>query len=370
MLKIDKIDITPVQIKLKEPFVISKGPLYYAKNTIVKIYAEGIYGVGECCPYRTIHGETQEGTVAAGKDLASLLLGKSAYEIKANMAILDKALAGNASIKAAFDMALYDLVCKSLGLPLFRFLGGDAHKVIKTDMTVSLLEADRMAAKARAFVDDGFEILKVKLGKRPAMEDVKRIAAIREEIGFDIPIRIDANQGWNLHEATLALTALEEYNIQYCEAPLKAGRYDDMQLLRNRTSIPLMGDETVFTHVDAHQAIAQGCIDWINIKLGKSGGIHHAMKIAAIAEGADMYCQVGSFSETRLGITALTHFAMAWDNVIEYDLDSPLMQSEDPVIGGMIYHNDWTVSVDESPGHGADFDANFLARFETITISS
>ena len=107
-LLISKIEIIPIKIKLTEPFVISKGPLTHARNTIVKIYSkDGLYGVGECCPYRTIHGETQQGTVAAGKDLAHLLIGKEASEIAACIQIIDKALAGNASIKCAFDMALY-----------------------------------------------------------------------------------------------------------------------------------------------------------------------------------------------------------------------------------------------------------------------
>ena len=130
-----------------------------------------------------------------------------------------------------------------------------------------------------------------------------------------------------------------------------------------------MGDESVFSHQDAYRMLASDCISLINIKLGKSGGICHAMKIAAIAQASGVFCQVGSFSETRVGITALTHFSMAWDNIIYYDLDSPLMQSEDPVIGGMTYHPDWHVTVTEEPGHGADFDPVFLNKFETIKVS-
>ena len=92
------------------------------------------------------------------------------------------------------------------------------------------------------------------------------------------------------------------------------------------------------------------------------------MKIASIAEGAGVYCQVGSFSETRLGITALVHFSKVWPGIIHFDLDSPLMQSEDPVEGGMVYHKDWSVTVSDAPGHGADFDPEFLKRFETFTV--
>lgn len=367
-MKIDRIEIIPIQIMLTEPFVISKGPLTHARNTIVRIYTnDGNHGVGECCPYRTIHGETQQGTVAAGKDLAELLIGEDAREIRRIVKKIDKALAGNASIKAAFDMALYDLNAKAVGLPLYRYLQGDNDKKIYTDMTVSLLGKSVMAKKARKFVDDGFPVLKVKLGEN-AVDDIDRIIAIRKEIGMEMDIRIDANQGWNYYEAIKALDGMAAMNIQHCEAPLPAGDFIGREKLRTESTIPIMGDESVFSHQDAYRNLAIDAIDLINIKLGKSGGISHAMKIASIAQAAGVYCQVGSFSETRLGITALTHFAKAWDNIIYYDLDSPLMQSEDPVQGGMVYHKDWEVTVDDTPGIGADFDPVFLERFEKVVV--
>jgi len=367
-MQIDRIEIIPIQIKLTEPFVISKGPLTHARNTIVRIYTkDGNIGVGECCPYRTIHGETQQGTVAAGKDLAELLIGEDAREIRKIVKKIDKALAGNASIKAAFDMALYDLNAKAVSLPLYRYLQGDNDKKIYTDMTVSLLEKSVMAKKARKFVDDGFPVLKVKLGTN-ALDDIERIIAIRQEIGMDKDIRIDANQGWNYYEAIKALNGMAALNVQHCEAPLPAGDFIGREKLRAESPIPIMGDESVFSHQDAYRNLAIDAIDLINIKLGKSGGISHAMKIASIAQAAGVYCQVGSFSETRLGITALTHFSKAWDNIIYYDLDSPLMQSEDPVVGGMVYHKDWEVTVDETPGIGADFDSVFLDRFERVVV--
>ena len=367
-MQIDRIEIIPIQIKLTEPFVISKGPLTHARNTIVRIYTnDGNIGVGECCPYRTIHGETQQGTVAAGKDLAELLIGEDAREIRKIVKKIDKALAGNASIKAAFDMALYDLNAKAVSLPLYRYLQGDNDKKIYTDMTVSLLEKSVMAKKARKFVDDGFPVLKVKLGTN-ALDDIERIIAIRQEIGMDKDIRIDANQGWNYYEAIKALNGMAALNVQHCEAPLPAGDFIGREKLRAESPIPIMGDESVFSHQDAYRNLSIDAIDLINIKLGKSGGISHAMKIASIAQAAGVYCQVGSFSETRLGITALTHFSKAWDNIIYYDLDSPLMQSEDPVLGGMVYHKDWEVTVDDTPGIGADFDPVFLDRFERVVV--
>ena len=265
-------------------------------------------------------------------------------------------------------MALYDLNAKLVDQPLYQYLNGDPDKEIYTDMTVSLLALDKMVEKAQTFVADGFPILKIKLGECPSTKDVDRIKAIRRAIGDEIPLRIDANQGWKYSEALRALQGMRDLHIEHCEAPIFCGDLLHLQRLRDISPIPIMGDESVFSHKDAFQTLAMGCIDLINIKLGKSGGIHHAMKIAGIAEAYGVYCQVGSFSESRLGITALTHFSMAWDNIIYFDLDSPLMQSEDPIIGGMTYNDNWKVAVSDASGIGADYDSAFLQQFETISI--
>ena len=365
---IRKIEIIPIQIELNEPFVISKGPLTHASITIVKIFIDDeTYGVGECCPYRTIHGETQMGSVAAAKDLAHLLIGHDATEIRRLIVKMDKSLAGNASIKGAYDMALYDLNAKLVEQPLFQYLNGSNDKDIYTDMTVSLLSKDKMIEKALKFQSDGFPVLKVKLGDT-ADRDIDRIKGIREAVGIDLPLRIDANQGWNYTQALKALNEMYPYDIEHCEAPIYCGNLIHLNDLREKSPIPIMADEAVFTHKDAFQVLARGCADLINIKLGKSGGICHAMKIASIAEAFGVDCQVGSFSESRLGITALVHFSLAWDHIKFFDLDSPLMHSEDPIIGGMEYHKDWKVTVTDTPGIGADYDTTFLKNFDSVVI--
>ncbi|MBK9257188.1 MAG: dipeptide epimerase [Saprospiraceae bacterium] len=368
--KITKIEIIPIEIKLNEPFVISKGALTHARNTVIKIYSDtGHYGVGECCPYRSIHGETQTGTVAFAKELAKILIGSNPREIHRHVALMDKLIVGNASVKCAFDMALYDLVSKMDELPLYAFLKGDRDKKIYTDNTVSLLSKEKMVEKAIKFKEMGFPVLKVKLGERGVTKDVERMQAIRAAVGDELPLRIDANQGWNYLDAKRTVEAMKDLNIEHCEEPVLAGNTVDQVRLTAESPIPIMADESVFNHKDAYKILSQQAAHLINIKLGKSGGICNAMKIAAIAQAADVYCQTGSFSESRLGISALVHFDMAWDNIIFHDLDSPLMLSEDPVMGGMEYHKDWEVTVSDAHGHGADFDPVFLKRFENIVIN-
>lgn len=362
--RIEKIEIIPLQIELNEPFVISKGPLTFATITVIKIFTKEGYGIGECCPYRTIHGETIGGTIAAAEKIAADLIGHDATQIHKLVHIMDRNITANASIKGAFDMALYDLNAKLVGLPLYKYLNGDADKIMYTDMTVSLLDLDQMVEKALKYKEDGFPVLKIKLGKRPSENDVERMKAIRSAVGDNLPLRIDANQGWNYIEAKRALHGMADLDIEHCEAPIHASNFIDLKKLRDESPIAIMGDESVFTHQDAYRMLAHGCIDLINIKIGKSGGICNAMKIASIAEAAGVYCQVGSFSESRLGITALAHFSMVWDNIIHFDMDSPLMHSHDPIQGGMVYHDDWRVTVTEAPGIGADYDSDFLKSFE------
>ncbi|MDF1698519.1 MAG: dipeptide epimerase [Saprospiraceae bacterium] len=368
-LKIDRIEIYPTRIKLIEPFVISVGAITHARNTVVKIIlTDGRYGIGECCPYRSIHGETMEGQMAIAQDIAKNLIGLDPRTSKRHLHMMNKVMKNNASIKAAFDMALYDLNAKIAELPLYIFLGGDNKKEIFTDNTVSLLEADKMVDKALQFKDLGFPVLKVKLGEQPSKKDVERITSIRKAVGDTLPLRVDANQGWNFYDAKYALNAMKDLNIEHCEEPIAAANIRDQKRLTEWSTIPIMADEAVFNHHDAYRILAENAADLINIKLGKTGGIENAMKVASICEAAGVYCQVGSFSESRLGISALVHFDLAWDNIIYHDLDSPLMMSEDPIIGGLSYSDKWQVTVDDSPGHGADYDPSFLKMFECVAV--
>ncbi len=368
--KIARIEVIPIQIELNEPFSISVGSISYAQNTVVKIYLNnGVFGTGECGRFRSIHAETPQGVFESGKFLAPLLVQQDATNIRHCVSILDSNFVGNASIKCAFDMALYDLNAKLLDIPLHRFLHGKHDRPIFTDMTIGLLDIDQMVEKAKAYKQKGFPALKVKLGDRDWKKDIERIKAIRQAVGYEIPIRLDANQGWNYSQAKSVLKALENENIQYCEAPIPAANFADLKRLTATSPIPIMGDESIFSHHDAYYMLAHNCIDLVNIKLGKSGGIYHAMQIASVAAAAGVDCQVGCFAETRLGISALVHFASAWPHIIYHDLDSPLMHKEDPVVGGLVYKDDWSVAISDTPGHGAQFIDSFLQQFDGFECS-
>ena len=271
-------------------------------------------------------------------------------------------------MKSAFDMALYDLLAQRAGMPLYKLLGGSNTREIHTDMTISIGEPAKVAGDALEFKNAGFPAIKVKLGTT-SREDVARIRAIREAVGPDYPIRIDANQGWDTITAIETLKALEPFGIEHCEEPVPHWNNRELVRVRESSPIPIMADESVFDHHDAFRLAHIGACDYFNIKFSKSGGINNALKILAIAESAGIKCQVGCMSESRFALTALMHLVQARENIVHFDMDSSLMLSEDPVIGGIQYCGNGKWVLGEEPGIGAAFDEAYLESMERTSIT-
>ncbi|MGG7036668.1 MAG: mandelate racemase/muconate lactonizing enzyme family protein [Flavobacterium sp.] len=361
-MRITQIEIYKSPIKLKEPFVISLGLVDYAQNVIVIIRTDkGISGFGECSPFMTINGESMDTCFIVGQYLAKVLKGKNPLNIEECSQAMDTVIYSNTSIKSAFDIALYDIASQNANLPLFRFLSGDNKKILITDYTVSIGDPNKMASDAQKIIDNGFQVIKVKLGESKD-KDVERIRRIRETVGAIIPIRIDANQGWDTEEAIQTLIALEPYNIQHCEEPISRWNFMELSKVKKQSPIPIMADESCCDHHDAKRLVHLSSCDLFNVKLGKSAGIFKARKIIQIAEQAGIKIQVGGFLESRLGFTAAAHLALTSYNIIYCDFDTPLMFVEDPVVGGITYDKKGIVTVPDTPGLGATIDYNYLQR--------
>ncbi len=367
-LQIEKIGIYKLIIPLKEPFVISLGPQYNAESIIITIKTEnGSTGFGECSPYMSINGESLDTCFIVAQYLAKVLKEKNALDIEECVTAMDKTIYGNHSIKSAFDIALYDVASQHAGVPLYEFLGGKNNKTLSTDYTVSLGDAKQMAQDAAKHKTEGFPVIKVKLGESKH-KDAERIHLIREAVGYEIPLRIDANQGWDYKTAIKVLRELKRYNIQYCEEPI--ARWDFMRLgkVKKKSPIPIMADESCCDHHDAKRLIDLKACDMFNIKLGKCGGIFDALKIILLAEKAKMKMQVGGFMESRLGMTAFAHLALCSNNILYCDFDTPLMFTEDPVSGGITYHENGVVQVPETNGLGAWIEEERLKKMEHMII--
>lgn len=367
-LTIDRIQLFKLSIPLKEPFITSLGVDESAENVVVKIMTkEGLTGFGECSPYMPINGESQDTCFIVGQYFAKALKGMNPLELQDCINLMDKIIYGNSSIKSAFDMALYDIASQNSGLPLYRFLGAENNKTIVTDYTVSIGDPEKMAADALKIKNQGYPAIKVKLGK-DGPTDVERIRAIRKAVGPEIPLRIDANQGWKVKEAIETLNALAEFNIQHCEEPIARWKYMKLAKVKKNSPIPIMADESCSDEHDAERLIELGACDYFNIKLGKAGGIYKGLKIVDLAEKAGIHLQVGAFVESRLAMTAFAHFSLCSSMIQHYDFDTALMFKEDPVRGGIIYKENGVVQIPETPGLGASIEDSWLEKMESIVL--
>lgn len=363
---ITKIEIYKLNLRLAAPYRIALGLIETADNLLVRLHtADGLYGLGEGSPISYIAGETQAIGFAAAASFARLLIGKDATEIETCLREMDAFLTHNHTAKSAFDMALYDVLGKRAGLPLYALLGG-ARRALETDWTIGIDAPDAMAQRAVDIQAKGFSAMKLKLGTREA-EDVARVRAVRTAIGPEPWLRLDANQGWEAAEALRILQALAPYRVQYCEQPIAHWNEAGLRRLRHASPIPIVADESLFTPQDAFRLARAEACDYFNIKLSKAGGLHAALKINAIAEAAGIRCLLGSMNETRLGLTAAAHLASARSNIAFTDLDTAFFHAEDPVSGGIHYTGNQIV-VPDAPGLGADIPADVLRALESVSL--
>ena len=357
-VKLTEIALGFVDIPLRTPFKTALRTVDRIHDIVVRVTGEnGQVGYGEAPPTAVITGETLPSIEAAIRDyLAPALLGTDLEDPAETQRRMDKAIAKNTSAKAALDVAIYDLRARVLGLPLFRLLGQNAPDQVKTvldtDLTISVNDPDTMAADAAAAVARGFRILKVKVGKGGA-EDVARLRAIRKQIGPDITLRVDANQGWTPQEAVRTISLMEDAGLgmELVEQPVSCHDFRGLQYVTAHTATPILADESVFSPEDAERIIAEHAADLINIKLMKTGGIYEALRICSLAERSGVKCMMGCMLESAVSVSGAAHLAAARSVINLCDLDGPSLCAENPYTGGPVYEES-RIFLPETPGIG------------------
>lgn len=352
-MKITEIRTGEIKIPLARPFKTALRTVERVEDIVVRITAEnGMMGYGEAPPTAVITGDTKGSVVCAiGEFIAPALLGMDILSLDEVMERLDRSIVGNPSAKAAVDMALYDLWGKVLGKPLYQLLGG-YRRSFETDITISVNPIPQMVEDSLAAVKEGYSILKVKVGKE-GMADIPRVAAIREAVGKDVKIRVDANQGWNVKDSIRIISAMEDagLDIELVEQPVPAHDIDGMAKITQAVYTPILADESVFSPLDALEIVRRGAADLVNIKLMKTGGIHQAIKICDIASLYGVECMMGCMLESKLAVSAAAHLAAAKGIVTRADLDGPSLCSFDPYEGGPDYQGS-AVRMNDLPGIG------------------
>lgn len=353
IIKIKEIKIGTVSIPLKRPFKTALRQVHSAEDVIVKVIADtGEVGYGNAPPTSVITGDSQDSIISAiRRTIGPKLIGMDVDNLEEIMTTIDTAMLHNSSAKAALDIAVHDLFGKRHGLPLYKLFGG-YRSVMTTDLTISVNAPEEMVEDCREALAAGYTALKIKVGTDAAL-DLKRVQAIRAAVGYDVKLRLDANQGWTPKEAVRTIRRLEDsgLDIELIEQPVKAHDFAGLKYVTDHVETDIMADEAAFGPYEVFQLLAMAACDLINIKLMKAGGLHNAIKIAHLAETVGIQCMMGCMLESKVGITAAASMAAAKKIVTRSDLDAAVLLADDPVVGGVSFAGDRLI-IPDAPGLG------------------
>lgn len=322
------------EVPLARPYTIAAYTVSEVSLFFVRLEAaDGTIGLGSASPGPEVTGESREacGEALAG-DLLKSLEGEDLRHLHHLTGRVAAAQATTPAACAALDMALYDLFARHLGVPLVDFLGGSRRPLL-TSVTLGILDVQETLEEADHYLGQGFGCLKVKIGHDVEV-DLERLERLRERYPR-VPIRVDANRGYDL-EATRRLgAAVERLGLELVEQPMPPASIDALRTLSAEERRVLTADESLVREADAIDLLRapRPCGIW-NIKLMKCGGITPARRIAAVAETAGIDLMWGCMDESCISIAAALHTACASPATRYLDLDGSFELSRDPAQGG------------------------------------
>lgn len=338
-MKITNIEAWEVKMKLREPYTIAYDTFTMADNVFLRIETDkGITGYGCAAPDPEVTGDSADTVLEAYESVIKPgLKGSDPLRAAFLLSRLREPLKARPSARAMVDMALYDILGKAAGLPLYKILGG-FRRHIKTSITIGILPLEETVQKAGAFIKQGFKSLKLK-GGSDVESDIERVLKVREAVGKSIELRFDANQGYTVEDALRFFESTRSAKVELIEQPTPRGEPDLLKRVTRGISIPIMADESMMNLRDAFRLARRDIVDMVNIKLMKCGGIYEALHINSVAHAAGMDVMVGCMDEAAVSIAAGLHFALARPNVAYADLDGHLDLMDDPSAGAVILKN-------------------------------
>ncbi|WZL72308.1 enolase C-terminal domain-like protein [Clostridiaceae bacterium 35-E11] len=359
---IKDIEVKVIELPLKKQWKIS---LYAAKtraHAILKITTEDcIIGYGESSPSPAFMGETGYTVkLVVDKYLKPALIGQNVFDVDMLHERMNAAIYGNYAAKSTVDIALYDIMGKTLSTPVYKLLGGKYRSDVELSWVVGMQNLEDAIEEAKEKLKIGYKVLKVKVGNTPEI-DYALVKTIRKAVGDDVPIRLDANQGYDYKTAVDVFSRIEEFGLESIEQPVRRWDIEGMKFVKNRLSTPIMADESVSSLHDVNHIIKERAADIVNIKVGKVGGLSIAKKIVASLEAAGMTATAGSNLEVGIGSAASVHF-VASSKIVNVPNDlligGPLHEYD--IINGGLEMVDGKVVCPENPGLGIEVDESIF----------
>ncbi len=366
-MKIANVRVVLADIPVRRPHQMSFTTLEAVNFAFVRLEtSDGLTGWGEaaCLGGPTWSEESAESVAATiERYVAPWLVGRDATKIESLRGEMARRVQGNPFARAAVEMALWDVNGRALGVPVHRLLGGRVRDRVPLSWSLAVSDGDAEVAEAKEKVALGHRIFKIKTAAHPVAHDVERVRRIREAVGPEVALRVDANQGWDRPTALRAIRALEPYRLDFVEQPVPRWDLEGMAEIARAVAVPIMADESCFSPHDALTIARLGGVSILALKLTKSAGILGAMAVARIAEAAGMGCYVGCMIETSLGTAAYLQVALAATPVTwGCELFGPLLLAGDVVRRPVPYADGCILSL-EGPGLGVDVDEAALKEW-------
>ena len=368
-MKIASIESIPVRIPLKPErrMISALGRHDVSDFLLVRVVTEdGVEGWGEATVTPRWSGETCRGAQAIVDEvLTPAVIGCEVDDLIELDRRLDAVAVGNWFAKSAIEMACWDIQGKVAGQPVYELLGGPCRPLtIRSRFSLGAYDPERARRRASELVEAGFTTIKVKVGIEP-VSDVERVRIVRQTIGPDIALTIDANGGWDVETSIRAIRDLEDCRLTLVEQPIPPGDYTGLARVRKETGAKILADESCFDLIHAQELIRHDCCDAISLYPGKNGGIRKSRAIAEFAEQNGIACSIGSNLEWDLGTAAMAHFIVATPNMqIECypgDVLGPDYHEVSIARNPIQIHGPFT-TLTSGPGLGVEVDLDVIDR--------
>ena len=364
-MKITNIECTVIYARRRGAFgkVVrtALGAASISEHAVVRVETDaGITGLGEICSVFEKKGRDYSTEIE--QTLTQRLIGQDPFQISHLVTSMENLLPGSHPAHAAIDMALHDIVGKSLDTPVFNLLGGKVRERIALSYSIPFGTPDEMATFALERVEEGFRTVKVKIGQSHE-RDVEAVRRVREAVGGDIRVRVDANMSFtDIDTAINTIHAIEPFEPELLEQPVKPKELAAMARIRTGVKVPIMADESIWSPQDAMAVIEAGAADIANVYVAESGGIQNARRTFDVCELAGMPCMIGSMPELGIGTVAQIHLGVAMRNLkIDSDCCGALYHIDDVlhtplrIEGGYAY-------APQGAGLGIDLDEQAMRR--------
>ena len=374
-MKITGVETRIVEIPVRNPYVFSHGVLKTFSNVLVWIHADrGLRGIGESSfvPGGGVSEETPESTKPMiDHYLAPALIGEDPFDLERLNQKMDAVVPRNLAAKCGIDLALWDLMGKALEQPAYKLLGGSFDLQVLCTYTLSIDSPERMAEQASLRKNQGYKTLVVKIGRDPAT-DLERLALVREAVGEEVNLRLDANEAFWPEQAIGIIRRMERYHPEFVEEPVKRWDLDGMAKVARSVGVPISSDESNTSLESVMKIIQKGAAGIINIKISKNRGLTRSKKIAALAEAAGIPCIVGGANTYEVGRQACRHFAVSTPQAqmgMGSEGCAPASQSKiDDVTKAVMTYEDVTrgngfVGVLPGPGLGVELDEEKIRKY-------